>query len=156
VAKKNGASAANGVDTKAVVAVLNRLLELELAGIVRFNHYALMVFGHARIPIVAWLRTEATEAMGHAQKIGEWITALGEHPSLKIGPLLETHRHAIDDILKEVLEHEAEGLEVYREFLALVEDRDVALEEFARGMIALETGHLHEVRKMLRRPGAIA
>src|SRR5689334_13290016 len=111
MAKKNGTS---GVDVKAVVAVLNRLLELELAGVVRFNHYALMVFGHARIPIVDWMRTEATEAMGHAQKIGEWITALGEHPSLKIGPLLETHRHAIDDILKEVLEHEAEGLEVYR------------------------------------------
>ena len=154
MAKKNGAGAAN-VDTKAVVAVLNRLLELELAGVVRFNHYALMVFGHARIPIVAWLRTEATEAMGHAQKIGEWVTALGEHPSLKIGPLLETHRHAIDDILKEVLEHEAEGLEVYRELLALVADRDVALEEFAREMIALETGHLHDVDKMLRRAGAI-
>ena len=155
MAKKNGANAAN-VDTKAVVAVLNRLLELELAGIVRFNHYALMVFGHARIPIVAWLRTEASEAMGHAQKIGEWITALGEHPSLKIGPLLETHRHAIDDILKEVLEHEEEGLVIYRELLDAVAGKDVALEEFARGMIALETGHLHEVEKMLRRPGAIS
>ena len=153
MAKKNGA---NGVDVKAVVAVLNRLLELELAGVVRFNHYALMVFGHARIPIVDWMRTEATEAMGHAQKIGEWITALGEHPSLKIGPLLETHRHAIDDILKEVLEHEAEGLEVYRELLERVAGKDVALEEFARGMIALETTHLHDVEKMLRRPGAIS
>ena len=154
MAKKNGAN--GGVDTKAVVAVLNHLLELELAGIVRFNHYAQMVFGHARIPIVAWLRTEATEAMGHAQKIGEWITALGEHPSLKIGPLLETHRHAIDDILKEVLEHEEEGLVIYRELLDTVAGKDVALEEFAREMIQLETGHLHEVRKMLRRPGAIA
>jgi bacterioferritin len=143
------------IDAKGVVKILNQLLELELAGVVRFNHYALMVFGHARIPIVAWLRQEATEAMGHAQKIGEWITALGEHPSLKIGPLLETERHQIDDILKEVLEHEGGGLAVYRELLASVEGRDVALEEFAREMIALETQHLHEVEKMLRRPGAI-
>jgi bacterioferritin len=145
----------NGVDTKGVVKILNQLLEMELAGVVRFNHYALMVFGHARIPIVAWLRAEATESMGHAQKIGEWITALGEHPSLKIGPLLETERHAIDDILKEVLDHESEGLSVYRDLLGAVEGRDVALEEFAREMIALETQHLHEVEKMLRRPGAI-
>jgi len=145
----------NGVDVKSVVKILNQLLEMELAGVVRFNHYALMVFGHARIPIVSWLRQEATESMGHAQKIGEWITALGEHPSLKIGPLLETHRHAIDDILKEVFDHEGEGLAVYRELLATVEGRDVALEEFAREMIALETQHLHEVEKMLRRPGAI-
>jgi bacterioferritin len=145
----------NGVDTKSVVKILNQLLEMELAGVVRFNHYALMVFGHARIPIVAWLRGEATESMGHAQKIGEWITALGAHPSLKIGPLLETQRHAIDDILKEVLDHESEGLSVYRALLAAVEGRDVALEEFTREMIALETQHLHEVEKMLRRPGAI-
>ena len=144
------------VDTKAVVKVLNTLLELELAGVVRFNHYALMVFGHARIPIVSWLRGEATEAMGHAQKIGEWITALGDHPSLKIGPLLETHQHAIDDILKEVVEHEREGLESYEELLGLVEGHDLALEEFAREMIALETTHLHDVQKMLRRPGAIS
>jgi bacterioferritin len=145
----------NGIDAKSVVKILNQLLEMELAGVVRFIHYSLMVFGHARIPIVAWLRSEATEAMGHAQKIGEWITALGEHPSLKIGPLLETQRHAIDDILKEVLEHEGEGLGVYRELLATVEGRDVALEEFAREMITLETQHVHEVEKMLRRPGAI-
>jgi bacterioferritin len=149
-------SAGAGIDAKAVVAVLNRLLELELAGVVRFNHYALMVFGHARIPIVAWLRGEASEAMGHAQKIGEWVTALGEHPSLRIGPLLETHRHEIDDILKEVLEHEREGIACYRELLSLVEGRDVPLEEFARGMLAKETAHLHEVDKMLRRPGAIS
>ena len=145
----------SGLDTKGVVKILNQLLELELAGVVRFNHYALMVFGHARIPIVEWMRTEATEAMGHAQKIGEWITALGEHPSLKIGPLLETQRHQIDDILKEVLEHEGEGLAVYRELLASVAGHDIALEEFAREMIALETQHLHDVEKMLRRPGAI-
>ena len=148
--------AASDLDRKSVVKVLNRLLELELAGVVRFNHYALMVFGHARIPIVAWLKAEATEAMGHAQKIGEWITALGEHPSLKIGTLLETHRHAIDDILKEVIEHEREGLEAYHELLKLVQDQDVALEEFAREMVALETTHLHDVEKMLRSPGAIS
>jgi len=144
------------VDTQAIVKVLNQLLELELAGVVRFNHYALMVFGHARIPIVAWLRGEASEAMGHAQKIGEWITALGEHPSLKIGTLLETQRHQIDDILNEVLEHEEEGLRLYGELLSLTEGRAVALEEFARSMIALETQHLHDVEKMLRRPGALA
>jgi bacterioferritin len=151
------AKRANGsLDTRAVVKVLNQLLELELAGVVRFMHYSLMVFGHARIPIVAWLRGEANEAMGHAQKIGEWITALGEHPSLKIGTLLETHRHQIDDILKEVMEHEQEGLGFYRDLLAMVEGVDIALEEFARGMIELETSHVHEVEKMLRRPGAIS
>jgi bacterioferritin (cytochrome b1) len=37
-------------------------MEAELAGVVRYTHYSLMVFGHNRIPIVSWLRNEATSA----------------------------------------------------------------------------------------------
>ena len=147
---------ASSVDSKAVVRILNRLLELELAGVAEDHQRIVVEPDHARIPIVAWLRKEASEAMGHAQQIGEWITALGAHPSLKIGPLLETHRHQIDDILNEVLEHEREGLECYGELLEAVHGREVALEEFTRSMIELETQHLHEVEKMLRRPGTLS
>ena len=46
----------NGIDTAAVVDDLNTILELELAGVVRYLHYSLMVFGHSRIPIVKWMR----------------------------------------------------------------------------------------------------
>jgi len=44
------------MDKKKVVATLNKILEFELAGVVRYMHYSLMVFGHNRIPIVDWLR----------------------------------------------------------------------------------------------------
>ncbi len=37
---------------------------------------------------------------------GEHITAFGGHPSLKIGSLLETHQHDVNEILKEAHEHE--------------------------------------------------
>ena len=40
----------------AAVDLLNRILEQELAGVVRYTHYSLLVFGFNRIPIVAWLR----------------------------------------------------------------------------------------------------
>ena len=43
-----------------VVAVLNRLLEAELAGVVRYTHYSFLVFGFGRIPIVSWLREQAS------------------------------------------------------------------------------------------------
>ena len=39
--------------------LLNKILELELAGVVRYTHYSFMVFGHSRIPIVSWLRDQA-------------------------------------------------------------------------------------------------
>src|ERR1700741_2507077 len=77
--------------TARVIDILKRILELELAGLVRYLHYSFMVFGHNRIPIVAWLRSQAQEAQAHAVAAGEHITSFGGHPSLTIGPLLETH-----------------------------------------------------------------
>lgn len=142
-------------DKQAVVDVLNKIMETELAGTVRYTHYSLMVFGYNRIPIVSWLRTQATESMAHAQQAGEIITALGEHPSLGIGPLLETHKHDVGDILREALENERGGLKLYNDLLQLVEGKIVWIEEYARQMIYQEEMHAFEVDKMLRKPGDV-
>ncbi len=142
-------------DKKAVVEVLNRILELELAGVVRYSHYSLMVYGYNRIPIVSWLLEQANEGLSHAHQAGELITQLGAHPSLSIGPLLETHKHDIGDILRESLEHESVALKAYQELLNLVKDRSVWLEEYVRDMIYKEEQHRGEVDKMLRKPGDI-
>jgi bacterioferritin len=144
------------IDTAKVVGVLNGLLEAELAGVVRYTHYSFLVFGYSRIPIVSWLRGQATESLAHAHQVGEWITALGGHPSLAIGSLLETHQHDIGAMLRESLETEARALELYRELLGLVEGGSIALEEFARQMIHAEELHAAEVDKMLRKPGDLA
>ena len=140
------------IDTDAVVSVLNNILEAELAGVVRYTHYSLMVFGYNRIPIVSWMRNQATESLAHANEAGELITQLNSHPSLGIGSLLETHRHDIGDILRESLDHEILALAEYSKLLDLVNGRNVLLEEYARRMIALEEMHLGDVRKMLKKP----
>lgn len=143
------------LDKKKVIDVLNGILELELAGVVRYTHYSFMIFGHARIPIVAWMRKEAAEAVAHAHAAGELITAFGGHPSLKIGKLLETHKHDIDDILREAIEHENGGIAMYRNLLSISQDVDIRLEEYAREMIRTEEDHVAEIEKMLRRPGML-
>jgi bacterioferritin len=143
------------LNTKSVTATLNRIMEYELAGTVRYTHYSLMTFGYGRIPIASWLRSQATESLTHAQQAGEMITQLGEHPSLGIGPLLETHKHDIGDILRESMQHERETLALYYKLLKLVEGKSVMIEEYARGMISTEEQHLGEVDKMLRKPGDI-
>jgi len=142
-------------DKSAVVTLLNEILETELAGVVRYTHYSLMIFGHNRIPIVSWLRGEATTCLAHANEAGEMVTHLGEHPSLKIGALLESEQHSVQDILLESLEAEKTGLTLYKRLLDAVRDRSVFLEEYARKMIAEEEMHLGEVNKMLRKPGEI-
>ncbi len=142
-------------DKAAAALVLNRILELELAGVVRYTHYALMVYGYNRIPIVGWLNAQADESLLHARQAGELITSLGGHPSLNIGPLLETHQHDIGDILRESLAHENEALKAYYDLLDCTRDKDVRLEEYARSMILAEQNHQDEVDKMLRAPGQI-
>jgi len=142
-------------DTNTVVEALNRILELELAGVVRYMHYSFMVFGHNRIPIVAWLRDQANESQAHAIMAGEHITTFGGHPSLKIGSLLETHQHDVDEILRESYTHEELGLDAYRKLLDLVAGDNIMLEEYARDQIAAEEAHLADIRKMMRKPGAL-
>jgi bacterioferritin len=149
--KKNSTAATERPE----IGILNRILELELAGVVRYMHYSFMIFGHSRIPIVSWLRAQADESQAHAVLAGELITTLGGHPSLKIGQLLETHKHSINDILKEAYEHEEEGLAEYRKLLKLVADKEIMLEEYARAQIYAEEMHLAEIRKMMRAPGSI-
>lgn len=139
------------IDRQAVAAVLDRVLEHELAGVVRYTHFALMVFGHSRIPIVSWFHKQADESLLHAREAGEMITLLGAHPSLRIGPLLDAHKHGIDTLLRASLESERAAVALYRELFELVRDKSVLLEEYARRMIASEELHVGEVEKMLRR-----
>jgi len=141
------------INKEAVLEKLNRILELELAGVVRYTHYALMVYGYNRIPIIAWMREQRAHSLAHAQEAGEMITHLGGHPSLDIGPLLETHKHDIGDILRESLSHEGAARQTYRELLALAVGHSVLLEDYARRAIAEEERHHDEVDKMLRNPG---
>lgn len=135
-------------ENKKIVDLLNEIIEMEVSGVIRYLHYALMIKGPNRIPIVKWFHDQANEGYAHASLIGEKITSYGGHPSLKVTPVPETKTHKVLDILAESLEFEEKTLAKYREVLKHVGD-DVALEELVRGQIRLETEHCEEVRKML-------
>jgi bacterioferritin len=131
-----------------VVSKLNTILEMEVSGLVRYLHYSLMITGPNRIPIVKWFQDQAQEAFQHAAIIGEKITALGGHPSLKVSPVPETTTHAVLEILRESLTFEMEALEHYKQVLKIC-GGDIALEDLIRDMIRTETEHVEEVQKML-------
>lgn len=143
------------LDKTKAIELLNKIMELELAGVVRYTHYSLMVYGYNRLPIIGWLAKQADEGLLHARKAGELITHFGGHPSLGIGPLLESHKHDIGDILRESLAHEQLATSVYYELLSIAEGQSILLEEYARDMISEEELHAGEVDKMLRNPGDI-
>lgn len=138
------------LDQKKTIDLLNSIMEFELAGVVRYTHYSLMVTGPNRIPIVEFFKTQATESLTHAQQVGEILTGLEGHPSLRIAPMEETYKHAVRDILEESLNHEKKALDLYKVLLDTVNDASVYLEEFARTMIGTEELHNIEIKKMLR------
>jgi bacterioferritin len=82
---------------------------------VRYLHYSLMVFGHARIPIISWMRNQATE-----------------------GILPSTSANWSD--------HDPVTLREYYNLLALVVDKSVWLEEYAREQITLEEQHMRSIK----------
>ena len=138
------------LNTDKACAILNEIMEYELAGVVRYTHSAMMITGPYRIPIVAFLKEQASESLLHAQGAGELIAGLDGHPSQKIAKIEETGQHTIKDILEESLEHELHAVGLYKKLLEEVEDRSIYLEEYARGMIGEEEQHSLELKRMLK------
>lgn len=138
------------LDQKKTIELLISIMECELAGVVRYTHYALMVTGPNRIPIVQFFQGQATESLLHAQQVGEILTGLEGHPSQKIAPIEETYKHSIRDLLEESLNHEKKALSIYKDLLEVVENASVYLEEFTRTLIGQEELHQVELKKMLR------
>lgn len=138
------------LDREKTLEVLRSIMELELAGVVRYTHYALMITGPNRIPIVNFFKAQASESLLHAQQVGEILTGLEGHPSLQIAQMEETYQHTVKDILQESLSHEKNALDMYKKLLNVVKDASIYLEEFARTMIGTEELHNIEIKKMLR------
>ncbi len=138
------------LDNKVVCEILNRIVEAEMAGVVRYAHSSLMITGPYRLPIVTFLQEQATESLAHALQAGEFITGFDGHPSQRIAEIAENHNHSVQQILEESLEHEEHAVSLYRELLRAVTDRSIMLEEYARGQIGQEEQHAMEIKKMLK------
>ena len=138
------------IDTNQVCGILNEIMEYELAGVVRYTHSSMMVSGPYRLPIVTFLKEQASESLLHAQLAGEKIAGLDGHPSQKIARIEETNRHTIKDILEESLQHELHALNLYKKLLTAVENKSVYLEEYARSQIGEEEQHSLELKIMLK------
>ena len=133
-----------------IIKKLSEIFDLELTGVIRYTHYALMIFGANRLPLIDFYRQQAKESLLHADIVGEHITGLGGHPPLNTENIKETFKHKIKDILEETLQHEKKAIKTYYQLLELVQDKSVYLEEFSRSMIGQEELHALEVEKMLK------
>lgn len=138
------------IRTEHVNPVLNDIMLAELAGVIRYTHYSLVITGPNRLPLVAFMQAQADESLAHARQAGEILTGLGGHPTQGIASIEESHDHSIETILRESIAHERRALDLYRTLLELAADDSVYLEEYARTQIGQEELHVIEMNKLLR------
>ena len=138
------------IDLDKSISVLNDILKYELAGVVKYTHFALMVTGPNRLSLDKFFKEQAEESLEHAQKAGELLTGLGGHPSQAIPDIEESNKHTIKDLLNESFNHEQKAIDLYKELLHNSENKSIYIEEYAREMIKQEEMHGIEIKKMLR------
>ena len=138
------------LNSKEAISILNDILKYELAGVVKYTHFALMVTGPNRLILDKFFKSQASESLQHAQQAGELLTGLGGHPSQMIPDIEETNKHTIRDLLNESLAHEQIAIDLYKNLLSCSEDKSLYIEEYAREMIKQEEMHSIEIKKMLR------
>ena len=138
------------LDKNKTISILNDILEYELAGVVKYTHFALMVTGPNRLSLDSFFKAQATESLEHAQKSGELLTGLGGHPSQRIPSIEETNQHSVQNLLSESLIHEEKAISLYNKLLECSEGKSLYIEEYAREMIKTEEMHSIEIKKLLR------
>ncbi len=136
--------------TEKMVGALNEALEHELGAIVRYLHHSYLVMGPNRDPMISFLRTRAKDSMDHANVLGEKITALGGHPSVKIAEHMEPGNQTLQEMLKEELDAEKDAFQIYVEKLPLFK-KNLALEYMMQQFIIEESEHIESLEKLLRK-----
>ena len=67
----------NDINTPKIIEILNKIMQYELSGVVRYTHYSLMITGRDRLSLSAFFKEQANESLLHAQEAGELVTGLG-------------------------------------------------------------------------------
>lgn len=128
---------------------LQQILEFELAGVVRYTTYSLIVNGSQKHKIVEFLKEQAEESLFHSQKVGEALVSINGSPQPRITPIAELESYSVKDILSASLAHEKQALGLYEKLLATLEGSNSDIEEFIRNMIKEEGDHTEELAKMI-------
>ena len=135
---------------KKLIEALNKDLQKEMAGMVRYLHHSFIIFGPNRGPLVHMFRTQATESMEHAIKLGEKITALGGHPTVKVDQVFEPGYQSVEDMIAEDLDAEKKQLNLYMEQLRSFGDENLPLKLILEQIIVAEQTHVESMEKYLR------
>jgi bacterioferritin len=134
------------MDTKKVVAALNRALALEHSAALQYKQHALLVGGLWRKVFADFFSAQSKSSLEHAEKFGQKVVVLGGVPSVEVATVHQSID--LEEMLRQDLELEKETMQAYLEAHTLTED-DVALRTMLETHIESEQRDIEELEMYL-------
>jgi bacterioferritin len=140
-------------DQQKTLDLLQNIMEYELAGVIRYTYYSLVVTGSNRTAIVDFIKEQAEESLTHAQRVGEILVSLKGNPKPRSTEIEEIEEKSVKNILIASQNHEQKAIEMYKQLLSSVQESNPELIEFISDMIEEEGSHHLELEQMIQNLG---
>jgi len=134
--------------TAQLITTINTALEHEMAMMLRYLHHSFIVTGPERGPLVQFFRDRVNTSAQHAIALGEKVTAMGGHPSVKVSEIYEPGDQTIHEMLREDLDEERKHIDLYERLLTGLDD--VALRAFIEQFVCQKQSQVDELDMYLR------
>ena len=138
-----------------IVKLLNDSLATELVCVLRYKRHHYTAHGLASPSIAAELMVHANQEAAHADRIAERIVQLGGEPDFSPDTLTKRSHADYDDsddlkaMLRADLTAERVAVEVYRQMIMLIGDKDPTTRRMLEDILADEEEHADEIRDWL-------
>ena len=125
---------------------LNRVLGLELSGVIQYMQHSFLVTGPEREVFRGFFRDLSEESRDHAEMIGDKVVALGGVPTVEPGEIRQSTD--LGEMLKQDLELERTAMEAYLAAWRACTDVEIATRFLLEERIASEQKHIEEFEKL--------
>lgn len=140
------------VSLQKMIDQLNKVISAEYSQWFRWYHYALVLRGHARDGLANEFEEHAEEELEHAEKIAMRVVGLGGYPTTEIKQ--PESLEEVEEILKEMLIREQEGMKLYRETIDMCGD-NVGTRTVLEANTEIEQEHIDDLWRYLENPDRI-
>ncbi len=134
------------MDTKKVIAALNKVIALEHTATLQYQQHALLVNGLWRKVFADFFASQAKSSLEHAAKFGQKIVVMGGVPTVEVGTVHQSTE--LEEMLQQNLALEKETMQAYLEAHALTEG-EIALRTMLEGQIESEQHDVEELEMYL-------
>ncbi len=125
---------------------LNRVLSLELSGVIQYMQHSFLVTGQEREVFRKFFRDLSEESRDHAELLGDKIVALGGVPTVEPGEIRQSTE--LTEMLRQALELERVAMEAYVAAWKSCTDNELGTRFLLEERISEEQRHIEVFEKL--------